>query len=142
MRLQESMLFVPITWRANFCARKFISFVAFEHEKIPNDVDASASRARANPAAARVERLVPGRGPKRAAVADERRGEATLHGMGSFGRCHANIVPRARVDGSNCLLPLAHDPAGLVGVDRLEHARGISSWVSQRPPTAPSSTCR
>jgi hypothetical protein len=45
------MLFVAITWRANFCARKFISFVAFEHEKIPKDVDASTSRARANPAA-------------------------------------------------------------------------------------------
>ena len=47
------MLFVPITWRANFCARKFISFDALEHEKIPNDVEVSASRARAKPAAAR-----------------------------------------------------------------------------------------
>jgi len=51
--LQESMLFVRITWRANFCARKFISFEAFEHEKIPNDVDVSVARARAKPAAAR-----------------------------------------------------------------------------------------
>jgi hypothetical protein len=47
------MLFVPITWRANFCARKFISFEAFEHEKIPNDVEVSDVRARAKPAAAR-----------------------------------------------------------------------------------------
>ena len=47
------MLFVPITWRANFCARKFISFVAFEHEKMPNDVEASAARAAAKPDAAR-----------------------------------------------------------------------------------------
>ncbi len=47
------MLFVPITWRASFCARKFISFVALEHEKIPNEVDAPASRARAKPVATR-----------------------------------------------------------------------------------------
>jgi hypothetical protein len=31
------MLFEPITWRANFCARKFISFDALEHENIPKD---------------------------------------------------------------------------------------------------------
>ena len=36
VRLQLSMLLVPITTRANFCATKFISFVAFEQEKIPN----------------------------------------------------------------------------------------------------------
>ena len=47
------MLFVPMTWRASFCARKFISFDALEHEKIPNDFDVSAWRARENPAAAR-----------------------------------------------------------------------------------------
>ena len=47
------MLFVPITWRANFCAMKFISFEAFEHEKIPNEVEASAARAAAKPDAAR-----------------------------------------------------------------------------------------
>jgi hypothetical protein len=46
------MLFVRITWRANFCARKFISFEAFEQEKIPNDVEVSVWRARSNPAAA------------------------------------------------------------------------------------------
>ena len=53
MRLHESTLFEPITWRTNFCARKFISFVAFEQENIPNDERASASRARNNPSAAR-----------------------------------------------------------------------------------------
>src|SRR5262245_9827942 len=50
VRLHESMLFVPTTWRASFCASKFISFVAFEQEKIPNDVE-DVARARANPAA-------------------------------------------------------------------------------------------
>ena len=53
MRLQESILFVPMTWRASFCAAKFISFEALEHEKIPNDFEVSASRARAKPSAAR-----------------------------------------------------------------------------------------
>jgi hypothetical protein len=47
------MLFVPMTWRANLCARKFISFEAFEHEKIPNEVDESLARAAAKPDAAR-----------------------------------------------------------------------------------------
>src|SRR5919204_3243488 len=53
VRLQESMLFDPMTWRANFCATKFISFVAFEHENMPKDDRAPASRARSSPAAAR-----------------------------------------------------------------------------------------
>src|SRR5689334_434485 len=38
VRLQESMLFDPITCRANLPARKFISFDAFEHENIPKEV--------------------------------------------------------------------------------------------------------
>ena len=38
MRLQESTLFVPMATRMNFWAAKFISFVAFEHENMPNDV--------------------------------------------------------------------------------------------------------
>ena len=67
------MLFEPITWRANFCARKFISFVAFEHENIPNERRWRPPRARgAKPVGDDVERLVPRRGPEVAAVADER----------------------------------------------------------------------
>src|SRR5215217_6761970 len=51
VRLHESMLFVPITWRANFCARKFISFDALEHENIPKDCVVSLWRACWKPAA-------------------------------------------------------------------------------------------
>jgi hypothetical protein len=36
VRLQLSMLFDPITTRANFCAAKFISFVLFEQLNKPN----------------------------------------------------------------------------------------------------------
>ena len=36
VRLQLSMLLVPMATRANFCARKFTSFVAFEQLNIPN----------------------------------------------------------------------------------------------------------
>src|ERR1700750_2275445 len=54
VRLHESMLFEPITWRTNFCARKFISLVAFEHENMPNDLRASLSRACASASAARL----------------------------------------------------------------------------------------
>src|SRR5512142_1612881 len=54
VRLQESMLLVPITWRANFCAKKFISFVAFEHEKIPNERVVWVARARLRPSAAQL----------------------------------------------------------------------------------------
>ena len=38
MRLQESMLLVPITARANFWAMKFISLVDFEQEKKPMEL--------------------------------------------------------------------------------------------------------
>jgi hypothetical protein len=43
------MLFVPMAVRTNFWAMKFISFVAFEHEKILKEVIASVWRARARP---------------------------------------------------------------------------------------------
>src|SRR6266849_10175958 len=43
VRLQLSILLLPITTRANFCATKFISFVAFEQLNIPNDWDAPLS---------------------------------------------------------------------------------------------------
>src|SRR5579863_17096 len=36
VRLHESMLFDPITERANFCARKFTSFDALEQLNMPN----------------------------------------------------------------------------------------------------------
>ncbi len=58
------MLFVPITWRANFCARKFISFDAFEHENIPNESVVSACARPREAGRGAVERLVPGRGPQ------------------------------------------------------------------------------
>ena len=50
MRLHESMLFEPMTARANFCARKFTSFEAFEQLNIPNERVASCARARAQDA--------------------------------------------------------------------------------------------
>ena len=67
------MLFVPITWRANLPARKFISFDALEHEKMPNEVDVSASRAFGETGGCPVERLVPARGPELAVLTDEGR---------------------------------------------------------------------
>src|SRR6478736_9175508 len=55
VRLHESMLFEPITWRANFCARKFISLDALEHENIPKDsVVSLVRRARSKPSATTV----------------------------------------------------------------------------------------
>ncbi len=48
MRLQESTLFDPITWRTSFCARKFTSLVAFEHENMPNERVGSVARAAAD----------------------------------------------------------------------------------------------
>jgi hypothetical protein len=35
VRLQLSMLLLPRAWRMNFCAAKFISFVAFEQLNRP-----------------------------------------------------------------------------------------------------------
>src|SRR6476619_1043229 len=52
VRLQESMLFDPITERTNFWARKFTSFDAFEQLNIPKERVVSVARARASPAAA------------------------------------------------------------------------------------------
>ena len=54
MRLQESMLLVPITARASFWAMKFISLVDFEHEKKPIALPPWVSRADRNPSAARL----------------------------------------------------------------------------------------
>src|SRR5437763_11321326 len=53
VRLQLSMLLQPMTERVNFCATKFISFVAFEQENIPNVRGPCLSTAARNPAAAR-----------------------------------------------------------------------------------------
>jgi len=47
------MLLLPNAARASFDARKFTSLLDFEHEKIPNEVEASAARAAAKPDAAR-----------------------------------------------------------------------------------------
>ena len=46
VRLQLSMLFVPMATRANFCATKLTSLVAFEHEKIPSAFGPPAARPR------------------------------------------------------------------------------------------------
>ena len=59
MRLQLSMLFVPMAARMNFCATKFTSLVAFEHENMPNESGPSALHGRADPRCGAVERLVP-----------------------------------------------------------------------------------
>src|SRR5487761_1082068 len=52
VRLQLSMLLLPMTTRLNFCAMKFISLVVLEQLNIPNPLGPKA-RALANPAAAR-----------------------------------------------------------------------------------------
>ena len=52
MRLQESMLLVPMATRMNFWATKFTSFVAFEQENIPTESGPPPSTARRKPAAA------------------------------------------------------------------------------------------
>jgi hypothetical protein len=53
VRLQLSMLFEPMTTRANFWAAKFISFVLFEQLKSPNDVGPWRSTTALKPVAAR-----------------------------------------------------------------------------------------
>ena len=50
MRLQESMLLVPMATRANFWAMKFISFVDLEQLKTPIEFGPAVPRACANPA--------------------------------------------------------------------------------------------
>jgi hypothetical protein len=52
------MLLEPITWRANFCARKFISLVDFD-TKIPNERVVSTTARSREPPAARSGPLVP-----------------------------------------------------------------------------------
>ena len=53
MRLQLSMLLLPMTVRANFWAMKFISFVLFEQLKSPNVLGPCCATRRRNSAAAR-----------------------------------------------------------------------------------------
>ena len=69
---------MPITWRANFCARKFISFVAFEQENMPKDVGRVGLSRAAEAFRGAIERLVPGGGLERAAGAYERRCETAF----------------------------------------------------------------
>lgn len=52
VRLQLSMLCVPKTTRASFCAAKFTSFVDFEQEKMPVEFGPRAAMFRRNPSAA------------------------------------------------------------------------------------------
>ena len=69
MRLQLSMLFEPMTVRANFWAAKFISLVLFEQLKSPNACGPWESTTRFNPAAARSiasSHVAGRRGPPRA----------------------------------------------------------------------------
>ena len=81
VRLQLSMLLLPMTTRLNFCAAKFISFVAFEQLKTPN----VRARARPPPPEAgrrAIQRLVPAGWAQdtgaAVAVADERRGQPEI----------------------------------------------------------------
>ena len=64
VRLQLSMLFEPMTMRANFWAAKFISLVLFEQLKRPNDCGPCAPTTALQSRRRAVERLVPGRGPQ------------------------------------------------------------------------------
>ena len=75
--------------RANFCATKFISFVAFEQLNRPNPLF-RRRRGRAQPVRGPVEGLVPGGRAQHAVVADHRLGESgewlshPLHHLLSF----------------------------------------------------------
>ena len=59
VRLQESMLFVPMTARANFWAMKFISLVDFEQEKKPTAVGPASLTRRAEPVGSTAPALRP-----------------------------------------------------------------------------------
>ena len=71
------MLFVPITARANFCARKFTSLVAFEQLNIPNERRRVVRREPGKTRRGGVERLVPARWAKHAILAHERLSQTT-----------------------------------------------------------------
>src|SRR5438876_1452744 len=63
VRLQLSMLLLPITVRANFWARKFSSFVVFEQLNTPKACGPCFSTERRNPSAARSSALSQLAGP-------------------------------------------------------------------------------
>ena len=71
------MLFVPMATRANFCARKFTSLVAFEQLNIPKASGRWRVDGARKPVGGAVERLVPGGGTQHAVVADQRLGQAS-----------------------------------------------------------------
>ena len=90
------MLLLPIACRASFWARKFISFVAFEQLKSPNDRGPWSQRP--GTPGGPVQRLVPARPAELSAVADERMGESGVallfHGASSEPP-HSATWPRA-----------------------------------------------
>ena len=89
VRLQLSMLLVPMTARLNFWARKFTSLVALEQLKLPNA--SGRGRVRGPEPGDQIERIVPCRGPQLAAlrVTDERLGQSNV------GLCHCGGLLRS-----------------------------------------------
>ncbi len=98
VRLQESTLLLPMTDRANFCARKFISFVAFEQEKRPKASVARGPATFRKPCGRAVEGLVPGGGNEGAVLLDPGVGETgipiLLHGASFTSRLQGTTPPR------------------------------------------------
>ena len=81
MRLQESMLLVPITARASFWAMKFISLVDFEQEKKPIELPPWVSRCGTEPVGGTAQRFVPRGRTKHAVVPYERLREPLQRAM-------------------------------------------------------------
>ncbi len=125
VRLQESMLFVPMAVRMNFCAMKFISFVAFEHEKHAHRVGRRGRpRARRKPSAARSSASSHEAGRSRPVLAD---GVLRPHqGLGQPG-----------VRASPCTASSRRHPLSTIGsVGNRTSAR--CGRTRRRPQTAPS----
>ena len=78
MRLQLSMLLLPMTDRANFCAMKFISLVALEQLNIPKELGPWRSTTDRNPLAARSRASFQVRRSEHAVLPNERFGESRV----------------------------------------------------------------
>jgi len=72
MRSHHAHHVVPNATRASFCARKFTSFVDFEHEKMPSAFGVVRIELALEPGRRAIERVVSGRRTHHATIAYER----------------------------------------------------------------------
>ena len=92
VRLQLSMLLLPMTLRANFCATKLTSFVALRAAEQPERLRAMLVDDAAQAGGRAVERLVPRGRTQTSGLADQRLSQPTIRSRHAVTPFHTRIA--------------------------------------------------